>query len=587
MILDIILCAVLISGQKKSKVYLEKYDSTQMSKLVALDKFAHKGVVSNEYANFRFSQSQKKLIEELYKEKSSVAITVRLQILQNKKNSKVLASENNVPFMYGFLSSEDFNHKGKFISQEYPNNKRILVQGDLRNAPQIFDISFAIPKNEQIANVIPEGFFIYTGAKCKIVAACIVPAELGFDLTNSIPYYGFACNGGIVQFDNTSFDFSGATMVFPVQNSDYATMPEFSIILSNDENSKTTKERSVRVEVNAGGEKLYVNNVKQAREIIIPTAGLKAPFSRFELVSNSECISSLILRATHNEGAEVVKPIRTDPGLILNYKQSAWRTLDYEIFEWDRFPGIIFFDTRNYDIQDNFFRRLAYFVEKEGFKGSLLTNEELEGRHGYNAHDYSSVSLADFFNKAEDLQFELNKEELLLKKILIENKLLEKDSEKGGEYVKANDGGLVSVSRECPAWSRVNLLAHEGWHTLYFKDEEFRNYCSAVFYTFDDASREFLLGYFKSQPSLGYDLSDEYLLVNEFMAYIMQQRLSEVAKYFVHVANRGSVMKEIPELAAYIRKNNAIGFEDAAVALNDFVFDKYGIVCGNIALVGK
>jgi hypothetical protein len=29
------------------------------------------------------------------------------------------------------------------------------------------------------------------------------------------------------------------------------------------------------------------------------------------------------------------------------------------------------------------------------------------------------------------------------------------------------------------------------------------------------------------------------------------------------------------------------GFEDAANAWNDFVFDKYGIVCGNIALVSR
>ena len=74
---------------------------------------------------------------------------------------------------------------------------------------------------------------------------------------------------------------------------------------------------------------------------------------------------------------------------------------------------------------------------------------------------------------------------------------------------------------------------------------------------------------------------------NEFMAYIMQQKLSEVAKYFVHLANRGSVIDYTPQLAAYIRKTEGRGFEDAATALNDFVYDKYGIVCGNIALVNR
>ena len=74
---------------------------------------------------------------------------------------------------------------------------------------------------------------------------------------------------------------------------------------------------------------------------------------------------------------------------------------------------------------------------------------------------------------------------------------------------------------------------------------------------------------------------------NEFMAYLMQQRLSEVAGYFVHLANRGSVIKYTPQLASYVRKTEGKCFEDAAFALNDYVFDKYGIVCGNIALVSK
>ncbi len=71
------------------------------------------------------------------------------------------------------------------------------------------------------------------------------------------------------------------------------------------------------------------------------------------------------------------------------------------------------------------------------------------------------------------------------------------------------------------------------------------------------------------------------------MAYIMQNRLSEVANYFVRIANFGTVIKYTPELAAYIRNTEGRGFEDAANALNDFVYDKYGIICGNIALVNR
>lgn len=103
----------------------------------------------------------------------------------------------------------------------------------------------------------------------------------------------------------------------------------------------------------------------------------------------------------------------------------------------------------------------------------------------------------------------------------------------------------------------------------------------------DPVSRDFLIDYFKSQEDLGYDTNDSYLMNNEFMAYIMQQKLSDVAQYFVHLANRGTVIKSTPQLAAYIRKTEGKGFEDAAFALNEYVFDKYGIVCGNIALASR
>ena len=278
---------------------------------------------------------------------------------------------------------------------------------------------------------------------------------------------------------------------------------------------------------------------------MIPSAAMKAPFSRIELLANKECVSSVILRATHIAEKEVVSAVRTDPGLILKYKPSYWRTLDYEVFEWDRYPGILFFDTRNYAVQDNFFRRMAYFVEKQGYKGRLVSNEELEGKHGYNAHDYSAESMANFFNKAVETGFVLNQEELLLKKILIKNGLLELEDD--GLRVKANEGGIVSISQESADYLRATLLAHEGWHTIFFRDEEFRNFVSAVYYTMDPTSLEFLIDYFKSQPGLGYDVNDDYLMHNEFMAYIMQQRLSEVANYFVHLANRRSVMKYTPK----------------------------------------
>ncbi len=582
LLLDLAAGIVLLANKNKSAVRIV-YSNGDLSRLYALDSAATKGTVNDEYANFKFTKEQKEYFYKTYQEKGSVALTICLQLMPTKKQKQLLASAAETVLRYGFLTGDDFTIDGKFIKKKYPDIKRIQVQADEKKAPELFDLSFAVQKNDNIEKYLPEGFFVYSTVRCRVIAACVVPAEIGFDVSKEIPYYGFACNGGVLDFENKSFDFSGCSMVFPVQSNLKQSMPEYRVLLSENPENKTTKEHSVRVQMNVGGEKLYLNNVATARELIIPTGALNTPFSRTEFTDNSECVESLIMRGTKASGEEVLDPIRTDPGLILNYKTSQWRTADYEIYEWDRFPQILFFDTRNYEIQDRLFRRLAFFVEKQGYKGKLLTNEELGDMHGYNAHDYSAESMARFFNKAAELNFPLNEEELLLKRILIHNGLFEDD----GIYVKANEGGLVSISRETPLWSRTNLLAHEGWHTIFFRDAEFRNYVSAVFYTFDPTSRDFLIDYFKSQPSLGYDTNDEYLMHNEFMAYIMQQRLSEVAKYFVHLANRGTVMNFTPQLAAYIRKTEGLGFEDAANALNDFVFDKYGIVCGNIALVNR
>ena len=600
LIADIVAGGILIANKNKSAVRIVSYNDEKATPLYALDSAASKGTITKPgFANFKFTKQQKELFYKTYNEKGSVALAVAIQVMPVKNKQKENQASSDSAFNFGFLAKDDFTKSGKLIKQYYPGNKRIQIQGDLKKAPEIFDVSFAVQKNEDIEKFVPEGFFVYSSVKCRILGACVVPSEVGFDVSKKIPFYGFACNGGVIDFENSGFDFSGSSMVFPVQADRTKFMPEYSIILSEDEELKTKKEHSVRVELNIGGEKIYVNNVSAAKEIIIPAGALNAPFSRAELSANGECVKAFIMRAgtgkkTNSQNAdtlvlgsdgmpEILDPIRTDPGLILNYKTSQWRTADYEVYEWDRFPQILFFDTRNYDVQDRFFRRLAYFVEKQGYKGRLLTNEELGDMHGYNAHDYSALSMANFFNKATDIGFQLNEEELLLKRILIHNGLLEDD----GIYVKANEGGLVSISRETPGWSRTNLLAHEGWHTIFFRDAEFRNYVSAVYYTFDPDSLDFLIDYFKSQPSLGYDVNDEYLMHNEFMAYIMQQRLSEVANYFVHLANRGSVIEYTPKLAAYVRKTEGRGFEDAANALNDFVFDKYGIVCGNIALVNR
>lgn len=594
-ILDLFIAVFLFATRHFSPVYFESYGSSKMERIYALNKNAHKGLVPKTgIACFKFSEAEQTVMESIYNEHESVSITVRLRIKPSRSDKLLLDSSEKTYFKFGYLDDYDFTDKGKYIPLKYISNQRIVVQGDLKNAPEVFDVSFALKKTDDISSILPEGFFIYSAIRCQIEGVYAAPAKMGFDYSSEIPFYGFAANGGEVGFSKTTFDFSGAAMLFSSRGGNSPVQSQYLVKLSNKKEFKSTSENSIRSQVNFGGEVLNIKNVEGADQIVIPSFALKSPYPLVQVKTNIDCIEAIILEVETTQqfsarqkreksGNEVLYPIKTDPGLILNYPQENWRTLDYEIFTWDRFSNILFFDIRNLRIQDDFFRRMAFFVEKAGYKGRLLTNEELGDMHGYNAHDYSAASMADFFNTAEKLNFKLNSEELLLKRILIANGFFEVD----GDYVIANEGGLVSISRETPAWSRVSLLAHESWHTIFFCDPDFRNFVSAIYYTMDQKSLSFLIKYFQSQPSLGYDVTDEYLMHNEFMAYMMQQGISALADYYVTRAKWKTVTDFCPEEAEYIRETNAQGLEDAAIALNDYVFGRFGIVAGNVSLVSR
>lgn len=580
----VVTTVVCIRQSRISAVTLESTIDGLSERLTAKDSLARTGVIKERgEAQFAFSQAQRSYFSKVYENNQSAALVIRMSFNPTKAQRELLTTGTELPFNFGILYSDDFDNHGKL---KEPLVAKISIYADLSKKLSyneqndiLVDFSMAIPKSEHFDSFLPVGFFINSSVACKIVSACAAPALIGFDTTQTVAFYGFASNGGIVNFQNTSVDFSGGSLVFPVQNTSKANMPELVLTLSQKEEILNTQTK-----INIGGENLYVSNVKNVSKLVVPVSSLKSPFSNAELTANKEGIAAFLMQAVPVTDDGVYKAIRTDPGLILSYNKKNWRVPDYEVFEWDRYDRILFFDTADYEIQNDFFRRLAYFVEKRGYKGKLWPDEVLADKHGYNAHDYSAESLAAFFNKAAEENFPLNKAEQTLKKILLVNGLLLPDN---GEYVKAGEGGIVSISQESDAGLRLKLLAHEAWHTLFFRDEDFRNYVAAVYYTFDPDSRQFLLDFFESQTGLGYDIEDEYLMHNEFMAYIMQQRLKDVSEYFVGRANLYSVRVFTPELAQYIRETNAKGFEDAAIILNDYVFDTYGIKGGSVGLVNR
>ena len=298
-----------------------------------------------------------------------------------------------------------------------------------------------------------------------------------------------------------------------------------------------------------------------------------------EIRENPEMIESFV--CSFQSKSTDLTPILVDPYLILKWDEKKWRNPDFEVFAWEQFPNILIFDTRNYAVQDDLLKRIAFFTEKEGFRGRLASDDEIKDLHGFNAHDYRAETLAAFYDLAEKENFPLNQMEKDLRSILEDTKIIIKTE----EGYKEGEGAIISISKESADYLRAQFVAHEGVHGIYFVDEEFRNIVDVIYDIIDTKSLQFLQGFFASQPSLGYDPNDPYLMRNELMAYLLQQSVAGIPSYFAgNLANRGTVLKAIPELAKYVRDTNAQGFVDAANVLESFLFSKYGLAAGRVSL---
>ena len=583
---DVVLGVMLHAQKGESSLKLNFLDKSETQSLVSLDSNSKKAFIKDKQkASFSFTDEQKLSILKFFQDNTNASLVIRVEMSVNSKQKKYFNPNGNYVFEYGFMDEDE---KDSIVVK---GNEAELIRLAGGKDKLVFDVSLAFSKKNDGSIIFPKGFFVYSDLQCKILSAYITPSLVGYDLSSEIPFFAYSSNGGIMSTNFSSFDFTGASLIFASQNTKTSYMPEFLIRYNTDPKCFSTLQDIVYVKLKVGSENVRIKCVQNMKESILPSSAFIQPFSTLEITENPVCVKSVILRNfsnVHNsriqdQGSEFYIPIRTDPGLMLFWNQNNWRSVDFELFEWDRFPGILFFDTRNYTIQDNFFRRMAFFAEKEGYKGRLLTDEELGTMHGFNALDYRPETLADYFNLAAKEKFPLNKEERLLKKICIENGLLIAD----GDSVKPGYGAIVSISRESYEGQRFQLINHEAWHSLYFIDENFKNFVAAIYYTMDPQCLGFLIDYFKSQAHLGYDTNDEFLMKNEFMAYMIQQKVGATGPYFVSRAGWSDVRSFSPELSAYVINTNGQGFEEATKALNDFVFDNYGLIAGDVTLVIK
>ncbi len=277
------------------------------------------------------------------------------------------------------------------------------------------------------------------------------------------------------------------------------------------------------------------------------------------------------VRAPSAASALSSSPIEASLEEVLSAPVSSWRSPALELFRWNQFPSIIIVDTRDFRVQDRLFARLAYFVEKLGHRGTLLTNAQLIGKHGWNAHDYGPEGLAAFFNAAARVHFPLNEEEVALRGLALTEGMVTST----GSELKAGEGGILSISRGSGSIQRRQLLAHESFHGIFFASPDYSSYCYTLWDSLPPPER---LYYTKFLAALGYDSVDRSLAVNEFQAYLMQQPMGYVASYFERFAAilAGAGVTEPPD-AARIRQT--------ATLLDSFLQSHFEIAAGSALLV--
>jgi hypothetical protein len=248
---------------------------------------------------------------------------------------------------------------------------------------------------------------------------------------------------------------------------------------------------------------------------------------------------------------------------------------DYSQFVWDIFPSVLVLVFKDYKTQDRYLKRLAFYVEKAGYRGVLHSDEEIANLHGWNAHDYRPEDLAAFFATARKKQFPLSSEEWALEALLAEHGILNISDGR----VSAGTGALISVSMETPLALRRTLLVHESLHAIFFVDAAYRDFVKKTWASIDNDEKWFWKTYF---GWAAYDTGDEYLMANEFQAYLLQQPLSAVRDYFTRRKTDELILSKPilrEKLDLYMSKY-ASTFERHARVLDAYLKDTYGLEAG-------
>lgn len=567
----------------QSSIGLEKKDETFA--LYSLNANAKKASLSqgakDSYMYFAFDEDFSFFLKQ--HNESPLALAIDLSFTE-EKNSSSAPPQTPVNLAFGFLTSEDFESthklkKGSLVS-------RSMISGLLN--PEEYtkgiSLSFALPASRE-KNI--KGFFIYSTESLKLNSAKIQSPSLGWSFANESAFFAFSSMGGIIPSNLKTAQDEGLSLAL-ISSLGLDKNESYFLFSFFPQNELDKAENYPSVEIDFGKERYSIRRSPIQDHAHLYKSQIDTTSEYLNIVSNKNLVTEILYKSNEGLSKKIQNeksliPLHTDPGMIIIWDKNTWRQDEYELFSWELFPSVLIMDFKNYKIQDDYLKRLAFFAEKKGYVGQLQPDAIIKNQHGFNAHDYPAQTLADFFALADAENFPLNKSELHLRSILLENGILKFDK---GKLVEG-EGALLSISQESYLSLRYTFMGHEAYHGIYFTEKAFRDYNEQVFIASDPLSRDFLIGYFTTSESLNYDIDNEYLLKNEFMAYHLQQSIGNAGQYFVNIASRPTVRKDLPELSKYVRDTKGRGFTEASRELDAFIYQKYGLSAGRVSLVSK
>ena len=501
-------------------------------------------------------------------------------------------------FAVGLLYANDFSAFGKLkenFRPQHPVTAKLLPRGTLT-----VSIGFA---GIAVGTAHIRGFMVSAKSALKLKSAAVVPVRYGWLKDGAALWYGTTADGDVIPPELCTEATVPLRTELPkpsaVIQARYAGKGgRDSIGIHFDKTQPvnlTAGKKQPRLSFQCGDKSISVYRAPNVYRLtldgcLFPDAFFTIEQTGAERLSNTDTLSdtggqadmaAMVCGVTIEYSTpSLMTPITADPGLILDWPQEQWRQPSYELFSWEQFPSVLIFDFADYSVQDAYLKRLSFFAEKKGFTGKLLFDEELASLHGFNAHDYRAEMLAAFFQKAEAESFPLNKAELHLRKILFRNGIIIR-TEAG---IEAGEGAIVSISRQSERDLRYRFITHECLHGIYFTEERFRNAVSTVFRETDPRAVLFLRRYFEIYPSLQYNTDDDYLLQNEFMAYLLQQDSSSLQHYYNKISWFRTMNEAEPALCRYMRNTNAKAFMQAAAQMSSFLYTAWGLKAGRICL---